>query len=84
MSGREQSVRSRCLLSRVQEGRTRDRLAQVGRVLQPQQCPGHLLDGLFKRAPIPPVRWRAIEQLTVGAVTRQDLRPDIFMRSRTY
>ncbi|WP_425602739.1 hypothetical protein [Stenotrophomonas indicatrix] len=30
------------------------------------------------------MRWRAIEQLTVGAVTRQDLRPDIFMRSRTY
>ncbi|WP_428986630.1 YdaS family helix-turn-helix protein [Stenotrophomonas indicatrix] len=56
----------------------------MGRVLQPQQCPGHLLDGLFKRAPIPPVRWRAIEQRTVGAVTRQDLRPDIFMRSRTY
>jgi len=31
---------------------------------------------------IPPARWRAIELLTVGAVTRQDLRPDIFMLER--
>lgn len=27
---------------------------------------------------VPPTRWRAIEQLTAGEVTRQDLRPDIF------
>ncbi|HDS1550640.1 TPA: helix-turn-helix domain-containing protein [Stenotrophomonas maltophilia] len=28
---------------------------------------------------VPPARWRAIEQLTVGEVTRHDLRPDLFL-----